>query len=282
MADTTTPKRGRRPIGAALIASLLAALVQLVAASPASAELPTPAVTVLGPITYDNQSAIEVQWSPPLAQGQLARVVVDDADPSTPSLHWFSFQPTGQSTNMTDLAQGTITVSVHYEVEETGERGPAGVGSTEKNTVPAPPTLVVTNPIDETNHTYVQVSGTGDPGSIVQVSFTDSRGNFQLQGVPVQNGSYVISYDLSYMVKGPITASAKALRRDWVDGPYSESEPTVVTVQKLNDPVTPPVPDNLLQPTIDALNTVVRNLVCALQGALGQPCPAAARTALRH
>ncbi len=281
MAETTTRNRGRRPIGAALIASLLAALLQLAAASPASAELPTPVVTVLGPITYDNQSAIEVQWSPPLADGQLARVVMDDADPSTPSLSWFSFQPTGQSTNMTELAQGTITVSVRYEVEGTGEQGPVGVGLTDKNTVPAPPTLVVTDPIDETNHTYVQVSGTGDPGSVVQVSFTDSKGNFQLQGVPVQDGSYFLSYDLSYMVKGPITASAKALRRDWVDGPYSESAPTVVTVQKLNDPATTPVPANPLQPTIDALNTVIANLVCALQGALGQPCPAAARAGLR-
>jgi hypothetical protein len=66
-----------------------------------------------------------------------------------------------------------------------------------------------------------------------------------------------------------------------VDGPYSESAPTVVTVQKLNDPATTPVPANPLQPTIDALNTVIANLVCALQGALGQPCPAAARTGLR-
>ncbi len=284
MADREQPTthRTRRWAAALTVLSLLATLVQITGVSPASAELPTPVVSIDGPVTFANQGAITVHWGVPLADGTQAKLVLGDGTGRVIIRYAIFAGQTSEVLDMTRLDNGTITLTAQIQDVSTGELGPAGSGTTTKDTHPGPATISIPT-IDASNESSVPFSGTTDntwAKTFVRVSFTDKDGEFLLTGGwPVEAGTYSGTANVAHMAAGPITVTTETLRQDWTDGFFYAGPQTSVVVQKTSSP---PAPPNPVQPTLDQVNALVKSLVCTLQGLLGNPCATAAKAAVRR
>jgi hypothetical protein len=280
--EQQTTHRSRRWAAALAVLSLLATLVQITGMSPASAELPTPVVTIDGPVTFTNQGAITVHWGVPLAEGTQAKLVLGDGTGRVIIRYAVAVGQTSDVLDMTRLDNGTITLTAQIQDVSTGELGPAGSGTTTKDTHPGPATISIPT-IDASNESAVPFSGTTDntwAKTFVRVSFTDANGEYLLTGGwPVESGSYSGTADVAHMAAGPITVTTETIRQDWQDGFFYAGPQTSVVVQKTSSPPTAPNP---LQPAVAQVTALVKSLVCTLQGLLGTPCASAAKAAVRR
>ena len=213
--------RTRRWAAALTVLSLLATLVQITGVSPASAELPTPVVSIDGPVTFANQGAITVHWGVPLTEGTQAKLVLGDGTGRVLIRYAVFAGQTSEVLDMTRLDNGTITLTAQIQDTSTGELGPAGSGTTTKDTHPGPATISIPT-IDASNESSVPFSGTTDntwAKTFVRVSFTDKDGEFLLTGGwPVEAGTYSGTADVAHMAAGPITVTTETIRQDWPDG----------------------------------------------------------------
>ena len=168
-----------------------------------------PTVTVTDPINAENQTSVVVSGTG--EEGASASVVLKASPRERGIVQAVPVGPDGYTAvlDASALSDGPIAATVTLTDAAENRSESRWATSTKDTVAPAAPTVDVADPIDASNETAVDVTGTGEDGATADISVDDTDPDTPAvtASVPVTTGSYVATLDLSSLSGGTITAT---------------------------------------------------------------------------